>query len=370
MAHRTKGPRQIDVEPLWVVARQSTDVVAVEDPDVAAALRFIRENAKGPIGVDHVVEQVALLRRALEIRFQRRLGRSTGGDPTRAAVVGEAVPARNRAVDGQDRRGGRLPQSQLFEQGLSSRDRRDPGAVSPPASPAVGEGGEGKLRIEYAATHCRCVRERTSSLTNRRACLIVRSPGGEAFLDVGRSRGGSRTSRVGGMASQFRTLRFEPMEEHCAVKRQRAVRPYRLQRRHDQSRNGGGRIGPEFGADSPTDPHGLRPHVACRRRLGPDDCRRRRLDDPNIASDLAAFNTQFGLATCSFTKLNQNGVAGNYPTAAGTTGWSLESPWTSSGPTPSRRASIILVETNSDNLNDLLTGVNTARNLSGARWCR
>ena len=76
MLGRLKRPQRIDVEPLWVVPRQSTDVVAVEDPEVAAALRFIRENARGPIGVDEVVAQVALSRRALEIRFQRSLGRS------------------------------------------------------------------------------------------------------------------------------------------------------------------------------------------------------------------------------------------------------------------------------------------------------
>jgi LacI family transcriptional regulator len=75
MSRRLKRPQRIDVEPLWVVSRQSTDVVAVEDPEVAAALRFIRENARKPIGVREVVEQVALSRRTLELRFQRSLGR-------------------------------------------------------------------------------------------------------------------------------------------------------------------------------------------------------------------------------------------------------------------------------------------------------
>jgi LacI family transcriptional regulator len=76
MFGRLKQPQRIDVEPMWVVPRQSTDVVTVEDPEVAAALRFIRENARGPIGVEEVVGQVALSRRALEIRFQRTVGRS------------------------------------------------------------------------------------------------------------------------------------------------------------------------------------------------------------------------------------------------------------------------------------------------------
>lgn len=75
MFGRLKRPQRIDVEPMWVAARQSTDVVAVEDPDVAMALRFIRENARRPIGVNEVVAQVSLSRRALEIRFQRAVGR-------------------------------------------------------------------------------------------------------------------------------------------------------------------------------------------------------------------------------------------------------------------------------------------------------
>jgi LacI family transcriptional regulator len=76
MSRRKIAPQRIEVEPLWVVARQSTDVVAVEDQEVATALRFIRQNARGPIGVEDVVAQVALSRRTLEIRFERSLGRS------------------------------------------------------------------------------------------------------------------------------------------------------------------------------------------------------------------------------------------------------------------------------------------------------
>jgi len=76
MFRRRRKPQLIKVEPLWVVARQSTDVLAVEDQAVATALRYIRENARAPIGVDNVVEQLDVSRRALEIRFKQSLGRS------------------------------------------------------------------------------------------------------------------------------------------------------------------------------------------------------------------------------------------------------------------------------------------------------
>ena len=62
------------VEPLRVNARRSTDVIAVEDEQVAG-LRFIRDNARRPISVEDVVEQSSLSRRMLEIRFQQHLGR-------------------------------------------------------------------------------------------------------------------------------------------------------------------------------------------------------------------------------------------------------------------------------------------------------
>jgi LacI family transcriptional regulator len=59
-----------------VHARQSTDLLAIEDPDVTTAVRYIRENACRGIRVDDVLDQVALSRRALEKRFRAALGRA------------------------------------------------------------------------------------------------------------------------------------------------------------------------------------------------------------------------------------------------------------------------------------------------------
>jgi LacI family transcriptional regulator len=67
---------KIVVEPRGVVARQSTDLVAVDDPDVAAALHYIREHACDGLTVDDVSEHVSLSRRTLERRFARLLDRS------------------------------------------------------------------------------------------------------------------------------------------------------------------------------------------------------------------------------------------------------------------------------------------------------
>jgi len=45
-------------------------------------------------------------------------------------------------------------------------------------------------------------------------------------------------------------------------------------------------------------------------------------DNPNIASDLATYRTEFGLGTANFTKYNQLGQTKNYPSA--NKGWGLE----------------------------------------------
>jgi len=64
------------VAPKAVVVRQSTDVLAVPDTEVAAALRFIRESATRGIGVDDVANATALSRRMLERRFRQVVGRT------------------------------------------------------------------------------------------------------------------------------------------------------------------------------------------------------------------------------------------------------------------------------------------------------
>ena len=70
-------PRSIMiVGPKGVVSRQSTDFVAVADPDVAAALRFIREHACDGISVDTILANVPVSRRTLERRFAAILDRS------------------------------------------------------------------------------------------------------------------------------------------------------------------------------------------------------------------------------------------------------------------------------------------------------
>ena len=72
---------QPPIHPLYipskgVVARHSTDVLAIDDPPIAAAVRFIREHASDDINVGDIVRAVALSRSTFETRFAKALGRS------------------------------------------------------------------------------------------------------------------------------------------------------------------------------------------------------------------------------------------------------------------------------------------------------
>jgi LacI family transcriptional regulator len=68
-------PKQVPrVPPAEVVTRQSTDVLAVEDGDVATALRHIRVHAVEGLSVKQLLESVAVNRRTLERRFVSVLG--------------------------------------------------------------------------------------------------------------------------------------------------------------------------------------------------------------------------------------------------------------------------------------------------------
>lgn len=64
------------VPPKSVVTRQSSDTISIEDPDVAVALRFIRENACKGITVNDVLAKTSFSRSALDRSFHRFLGHS------------------------------------------------------------------------------------------------------------------------------------------------------------------------------------------------------------------------------------------------------------------------------------------------------
>jgi LacI family transcriptional regulator len=76
LAGRAPVKMEQRVEPVGVVTRHSTDVLAVEDRNVAAALSFIRENACKGISVVEVLQHAHASRSQVERKFRQHIGRS------------------------------------------------------------------------------------------------------------------------------------------------------------------------------------------------------------------------------------------------------------------------------------------------------
>jgi len=86
MAGEKMENQSIIVQATHIVTRQSTDILAIEDRDVAEAVRFIRKHAKEPVQVGDVLNVVMVSRRSLERRFRRVLGRSVHDEIRRVRI--------------------------------------------------------------------------------------------------------------------------------------------------------------------------------------------------------------------------------------------------------------------------------------------
>lgn len=86
MAGKKVSDQKILVHPTHVVIRQSTNTLAIEDANVAQAVRFIRKHAREMIQVDRVVEEVAVSRRTLQQKIQKTLGHSIHREICRARL--------------------------------------------------------------------------------------------------------------------------------------------------------------------------------------------------------------------------------------------------------------------------------------------
>lgn len=79
-----EGP--IVLPPTEVVARQSTDILAILDPEVVAALRLIRRERHRPIRVVDVLREVPVSRRSLERKFRKILNRGVSEEIRRVQL--------------------------------------------------------------------------------------------------------------------------------------------------------------------------------------------------------------------------------------------------------------------------------------------
>lgn len=76
MAGEPVEAKPVLIPPVGVQTRQSTDVMAIDDPHIATAVRFIRQHACSGIQVRDLLRVVPLSRRVLDSRFKERIGRT------------------------------------------------------------------------------------------------------------------------------------------------------------------------------------------------------------------------------------------------------------------------------------------------------
>jgi LacI family transcriptional regulator len=86
MAGEAPPDEPILIEPMGIVERGSSSTVAIEDRDIARALRYIREHACSGIAVRDVLAEVPISRSALERRMRAALGRSPNEEITRVRI--------------------------------------------------------------------------------------------------------------------------------------------------------------------------------------------------------------------------------------------------------------------------------------------
>lgn len=78
MAGESPPQASILLPPRGLVVRQSSDIMAIDDPQVVAAVRYIREHACHGINVADVVRNAGLSRTLLERRMRQAIGRTPG----------------------------------------------------------------------------------------------------------------------------------------------------------------------------------------------------------------------------------------------------------------------------------------------------
>ena len=74
------------IPPLGVKTRHSTDVLAINDADIVAAIRIIRDQACNGLTVQQLMKQVPMSRRIFERRFQQLLGRTPHAEILRLRI--------------------------------------------------------------------------------------------------------------------------------------------------------------------------------------------------------------------------------------------------------------------------------------------
>jgi LacI family transcriptional regulator len=78
--------KQMLIPPAAVVPRRSSDLPALMDPDVAAAVRYISLHVRDDLQVADVLREIPMSRTSLDQRFRKALGRTPAAEILRAQI--------------------------------------------------------------------------------------------------------------------------------------------------------------------------------------------------------------------------------------------------------------------------------------------
>jgi LacI family transcriptional regulator len=86
MRGETLQEQHLVVPPLGIAERLSTEVMAIDDEDVAAAIQIIRERACDGLTVAEILDEVPIARSSMERRFRQYLDRSPQAEIRRVQI--------------------------------------------------------------------------------------------------------------------------------------------------------------------------------------------------------------------------------------------------------------------------------------------
>ena len=81
-----RTPEPLRIAPAGLIARKSSDLLAIGHPGVARALRFLMDHCHEAIGVDDLAKAAAMSRRGLHQAFLQEIGRPPGHELQRARL--------------------------------------------------------------------------------------------------------------------------------------------------------------------------------------------------------------------------------------------------------------------------------------------
>jgi LacI family transcriptional regulator len=129
MAGGEPPERMLEIPPVGVVRRDSTDMMAVADVEVAKALRFVIANFKERVGLRDVAKATSLSLRRLQTRFKEVLGRTilqeiNGRRVKHAQDLLKETNKRIHAVAGECGFGGSVKLIRVFKQYVGTSPKR------------------------------------------------------------------------------------------------------------------------------------------------------------------------------------------------------------------------------------------------------